>query len=210
MYAASAEDLDKDAQQALQALYKINPTAETISRSAKAMLVFPKIIKAGLVFGGSYGEGVLMTKSRASVGITSMTQDNRDAAYKLFGGYQLNRNLALEAGYFDLGNFGFVANTSPPGTVSGRARLRGVNLDLVGTIPLTDRFAALARLGAQHASTRDTFTGIHNQSVRCAALPPDDREDCQRRMSGQGTTKGSAESGGIYRELTRSLPPEKP
>lgn len=66
VYAASAEDLDKDAQQALQALYKINPTAETISRSAKAMLVFPKIIKAGLVFGGSYGEGVLMTKSRAN------------------------------------------------------------------------------------------------------------------------------------------------
>jgi hypothetical protein len=51
---------------------------------------------------------------------------------------------------------------------------------------------------------------IHNQSVRCTALPPDDREDCQRRMGGQGTTQGSAESGGIYRELTRSLPPEKP
>jgi len=61
--AASAEDLDKDAHQALATLYKANPTAELISRRAKATLVFPKIIKAGLVFGGSYGEGVLMKGS---------------------------------------------------------------------------------------------------------------------------------------------------
>jgi len=45
------------------ALGAANPTAELISRRAKATLVFPKIIKAGLVFGGSYGEGVLMKGS---------------------------------------------------------------------------------------------------------------------------------------------------
>ena len=65
--AATAEDLDKDAAQALRALYKINPTAALISRQAKAILVFPKIIKAGLFFGGSYGEGVLMKGSRVTV-----------------------------------------------------------------------------------------------------------------------------------------------
>ena len=43
----------------LQALYKSNPVAENLSKKARAILVFPKIIKAGLVFGGSYGEGVL-------------------------------------------------------------------------------------------------------------------------------------------------------
>ena len=57
--AATAEDLNKDANQALQTLYKTNPVAEQISRSARAVLVFPHIVKAGLVFGGSYGEGVL-------------------------------------------------------------------------------------------------------------------------------------------------------
>jgi lipid-binding SYLF domain-containing protein len=59
-HAATAEDLDKDAAQALQALYRTNPTAEVIGKKAKGILVFPKIVKAGLVFGGSYGEGVLM------------------------------------------------------------------------------------------------------------------------------------------------------
>lgn len=58
-YAATAEDLNKDADQALKTLYRTNPVAQAISKQAHAVLVFPKIIKAGLVFGGSYGEGVL-------------------------------------------------------------------------------------------------------------------------------------------------------
>ncbi len=64
--AATAEDLDKDSAQALQALYKTNPTAEAISKKAKAILVFPKVVKAGLVFGGSYGEGVLMRGAKVT------------------------------------------------------------------------------------------------------------------------------------------------
>jgi len=59
-YAATAEDLNKDAAQALDKLYKTNPVAADISKKAKAVLVFPNIVKAGLVFGGSYGEGVLL------------------------------------------------------------------------------------------------------------------------------------------------------
>ncbi|MFZ2989248.1 YSC84-related protein [Ideonella sp.] len=64
--AATAADLDKDSAQALTALYQSNPTAEVLARKAKAILVFPKIVKAGLVFGGSYGEGVLMKGSTVS------------------------------------------------------------------------------------------------------------------------------------------------
>lgn len=61
--AATAEDLDKDSRQALQTLYQTEPMAETLSQQAKAILVFPNIIKAGLVFGGSYGEGELIKGS---------------------------------------------------------------------------------------------------------------------------------------------------
>jgi len=62
--AATAEDLDKDSRQALQTLYKTEPLAERLSRTAKAVLVFPNIVKAGLVFGGSYGEGELIEGSK--------------------------------------------------------------------------------------------------------------------------------------------------
>jgi len=64
--AATAEDLNADAAQALQTLYKSNPAAETLSKKAHAILVFPKIVKAGLVFGGSYGEGVLNRDSKVA------------------------------------------------------------------------------------------------------------------------------------------------
>ena len=57
--AATAADLDRSAGHALEMLYKTHPLAADISHKAKAVLVFPNIVKAGLVFGGSYGEGVL-------------------------------------------------------------------------------------------------------------------------------------------------------
>lgn len=62
--AATAEDLDKDSMQALQTLYDTQPVAKTLSQTAKAVLVFPNVVKAGLVFGGGYGEGVLLEGSK--------------------------------------------------------------------------------------------------------------------------------------------------
>jgi len=71
--AATAENLDADSRQALQTLYKSHPFAETISHNAKAILVFPKIIKAGLVFGGSYGEGELLKGKKVEGYYNSVT-----------------------------------------------------------------------------------------------------------------------------------------
>ncbi len=59
-HAATGADLDRDSRQALQNLYRTNPLAKSISGQARAVLVFPNIVKAGLVFGGSYGEGALL------------------------------------------------------------------------------------------------------------------------------------------------------
>lgn len=58
--AASAAELNRDGAEALQQLYKTNPFAESLSHSAKAILIFPNIVKAGLIFGGSYGEGQML------------------------------------------------------------------------------------------------------------------------------------------------------
>ncbi|NVK41004.1 MAG: twin-arginine translocation pathway signal protein [Oceanospirillaceae bacterium] len=71
--AATAEDLDRDSLQALQTLYRTEPVAEKLSQSARAILVFPNIVKAGLVFGGSYGEGVLLKGSTVADYYNSVT-----------------------------------------------------------------------------------------------------------------------------------------
>ena len=92
-------------------------------------------------------------------GITGINDDDRDIGWKAYGGYQFHPNLAAELGYFDLGKFGFAATTSPAGTLNGRMKVRGANLDLVGTLPLTDRFSAFARAGVIHAQTKSSFDG---------------------------------------------------
>lgn len=63
-YATTAEELNAQADQALEQLYKSNPLAKDFSKQAKATLVFPNVVKAGMVFGGSYGEGVLMKNNK--------------------------------------------------------------------------------------------------------------------------------------------------
>ncbi len=102
-----------------------------------------------------------MANSLHTPGVTtsSLTEDKRGKSFKLFGGYQMNRYLALEACFFDLGKFGFSSSTTPAGTLNGTMKVDGLNLDLVGTMHLSERFSLLGRIGAQNARTRDNFTG---------------------------------------------------
>jgi OmpA-OmpF porin, OOP family len=91
--------------------------------------------------------------------VTSLSDDEHHFGYKVFGGYQFSRYFALEGGYFDLGKFGFNANTLPPGALAGNLKLNGANLDAVGILPFTQQFAAFARFGYDYADTKDNFAG---------------------------------------------------
>lgn len=104
----------------------------------------------------------------------SVGHDERHSAYKVFGGYQFNRNWGVELGYFHLGRFGFAATTTPAGTLDGEFRVQGASLGLVGTLPFTDKFSGLARLGVQYARTRASMVGTG--AVVVANPRPSDRE----------------------------------
>lgn len=101
-----------------------------------------------------------ITSGLAAAGFAtnSISDRDRNTGYKVFGGYQINQNFAVEGGYFDLGKFGYTASTTPAGTLSGNMRVTGLNLDLVGTLPLFERFAAFGRVGVNYARTRDNFS----------------------------------------------------
>jgi lipid-binding SYLF domain-containing protein len=71
--AKSADELNADANQALQMLYKTSPVAADLSKKATAVLIFPNIVKAGFVFGAAYGEGVLEQGSKLNGYYNSFT-----------------------------------------------------------------------------------------------------------------------------------------
>jgi lipid-binding SYLF domain-containing protein len=62
--AASGAELDASASAALKRLYASSPRARELSRKARAILVFPRITKAGFVVGGEGGDGVLREGGR--------------------------------------------------------------------------------------------------------------------------------------------------
>ncbi len=102
-----------------------------------------------------------LIRSLTDSGATSATinSDEKDTAYKLIVGKQLNKYFALEGGYFDLGKFGFNATTVPAGILNGEVRVRGVNLDLIAQLPMTERFSVYGRLGMNYARADARFTG---------------------------------------------------
>ena len=60
-----AAQLNSEANSALQQLYAKVPAAKTLGQKATAILVFPKVTKAGLGVGGQYGEGALLKGGKA-------------------------------------------------------------------------------------------------------------------------------------------------
>ena len=64
--AAGGAALEADARTAYNKLVAAVPAAKALSKTAVAVLVFPKITKAGFVIGGQYGEGVLLKGGKAA------------------------------------------------------------------------------------------------------------------------------------------------
>lgn len=52
--------LRADSRAALASLYSQTPAAKTLGEQAKAVLIFPNVVKAGFIVGAQYGNGVLL------------------------------------------------------------------------------------------------------------------------------------------------------
>jgi lipid-binding SYLF domain-containing protein len=62
--AASRAEINRDVDAALAILYAKDPDARTLTGRAKAVLVFPSIVKAGFLLGAQHGEGALREKGK--------------------------------------------------------------------------------------------------------------------------------------------------
>jgi len=74
------------------------------------------------------------------------------------------------------------------------------------TTCLREAAAALAEAKRGNLDAADMGRYEQNQLMRCDVHPEGDREDCLRRMRGEGTISGSGEGGSVYRELRTTTP----
>lgn len=117
----------------------------------------------GWYVGGNYGESrantinVRIIDALIGRGFTtqSLNDDEVDRGYKVFAGFKLNDNFAVEGGYFNLGKFRYQAQMLPLAVVRGDQKTDGINFDLVGMMPVSDKLSVFARAGAVYAQSRE-------------------------------------------------------
>ena len=86
----------------------------------------------GAYVGGSLG------KPNYSSSINGISGDGSGVAGKLFGGYQITPNFAVEGGYFNLGHIE---------DANGRAKAQGVYADAVGSYSFAPQWSVLGSAG---------------------------------------------------------------
>lgn len=63
-FAGSARVINQKVEVAMEALLASSPAAKEMAKIAKGVLVFPDIVKGGLIVGGQYGEGALIVDGK--------------------------------------------------------------------------------------------------------------------------------------------------
>jgi len=97
---------------------------------------------AGLTFGNSKFKD-------ACEGVADC--DDKDTAWRILGGYQFNKNLAVELGYTDLGEA-----SAPGASVEATA----FEVVAVGSWPFTPQFSAYGKVGLYRGETDATAPGV--------------------------------------------------
>ncbi|MBU1665601.1 MAG: outer membrane beta-barrel protein [Gammaproteobacteria bacterium] len=110
---------------------------------------------AGVGVGGSKAKDVgsaaeVDASLLADYGITATsTAEDTDTAWKLFAGYRINKNFAVEGSYADLGKATFDSTVTAPaaGTVNISWKSKAWSLAAVGILPVTDQFEVFGKIG---------------------------------------------------------------
>lgn len=122
---------------------------------AAAVLAAPNFATAqmqpqsGFYIGGSIGQMEADGDCRAG-----FTCDLKDSAWKLFGGYQLNRHFAVEATYGDWGDITIGVSGIP---VSATGEIWSAGVAALGILPLGgDRFGLFGKVGILYTEQEAT------------------------------------------------------
>jgi OOP family OmpA-OmpF porin len=118
-------------------------------------LVFALIASIAAV--GATQAQTASTAPRAYVGAAVVTADNLAAGYKadakIFGGYEFNQNLGLEAGYTNFGSTEFHHSANGQ-SLSGSIKGYGAYIAGKYTLPINEQFSAYGKLGVAYSERK--------------------------------------------------------
>jgi OOP family OmpA-OmpF porin len=81
---------------------------------------------------------------RQGCGTGAFSCGDKDDAYSIYGGSMLNNNFGLELGYLNMGDIG---------RGGGTTKAEGINLSLVGKLPLSQSFGLFGKVGTTYGRT---------------------------------------------------------
>ena len=131
--------------------------------------------------------------------VNSFSEDKKDVGAKFFVGKNFNRNFAIELGYVDLGKFEYKSTTTNGGALNREVKFRGGYLDLIGTIPMSERFSVYGRVGGSYGQVRDDYTGNRGAAV----LSPNGRYKSGNVKAGVGLEYKFSEALAVRGEIER-------
>lgn len=146
----------------------------------------------GFYLGGGLGiskagvstSGLAAALQRGGFTTVTTSADESSEGWKLFAGYQFHRNLALEAGYADLGTFSAFAATVPAGTTTTSFQSTAWGADLIAIWPVVRGFSLFGRGGLLFSETRTEFR--NTGAVRSRVTDAKDAEVSYRLGLGLG------------------------
>jgi OOP family OmpA-OmpF porin len=100
----------------------------------------------GLYVGGSIGQAQVDGFCDSAPGFTVTSCDDKDTGWKVFLGYRVNRNFAVEGSYMNGGEFGGTVN-SIFGTASVKADATAFGIAALGILPVSEQFELFGKLG---------------------------------------------------------------
>ncbi len=147
-FAVERAQLVQDADAALKSLYGNQPAAKSLGEKAAGVLVFPNIVRAGFIVGGSGGDGVLYKKGKPT-------------AYYSSG----SASVGLQAG---IQQFGYAVFFMTDAELERFQKSKGWDIGAAPTVVLVD--AGMAKDINTMTGKSNIFAFIFNQEGLMAGL----------------------------------------
>jgi OOP family OmpA-OmpF porin len=129
--------------------------------------------------------------------VTNCNVEDKKTGWKAFVGYQLNKNLAFEASYADLGKFKTSLTISGISDVKVSDHPTVYGIDVIGIVPIGNEFGVFGRIGYFHF----TLDAISTASVPLPGVTGDFNE----KVDGSGVTFGVGATWDFARNLGARL-----